>query len=112
MPLLNYKKQFAPLVESGKKRQTIRAMRKRPFKVGDRLYHYTGLRTKQCRKLLESVCKEVNEITIYENWIDIPGKVVFPVPFARADGFRCWEDMLDFFKTVHGLPFRGQVVKW
>ena len=47
MPILNYKKQFAPLVESG-----------------DRLYHYTGLRTKACRKLLESTCLFADRIDI------------------------------------------------
>ena len=64
MPILNYRKEFAPLVESGEKRLTIRAMRKRPFKSGDRLFHYTGLRTKACRKLLESTCLFADRIDI------------------------------------------------
>lgn len=35
MPLLDFKKQFAQLVESGEKRQTIRAPRKIPILKGD-----------------------------------------------------------------------------
>ena len=51
MPALNFKKQFAEKVETGEKRQTVRAKRKRAFVVGDKLYLYTGMRTKYCRKL-------------------------------------------------------------
>ena len=120
MPLLGYKKQFAHLVESGEKRQTIRAMRKRPFKVGDRLYHYFGLRTKQCRKLLESDCIAADDIIIYEKGdVYINGRCLYESAkesFAHADGFRSpghlWEQMLVFFKSVHGLPFKGQLIKW
>lgn len=120
MPLLNFKKQFATLVESGEKRQTIRAMRKRPFKIGDHLYHYEGLRTKQCRKLLESECISVDDILIDKNGdVYINGRCFYESmkeSFAYADGFRppgfLWEQMLNFFKIVHGLPFRGQLVKW
>ena len=56
MPALNFQKQFVPLIESGEKRQTIRSQRKQPIKVGDLLYLYTGQRTKNCRKLAESIC--------------------------------------------------------
>ncbi len=35
MPLLNFQKQFAEKVRTGKKTQTIRATRKRPVVVGD-----------------------------------------------------------------------------
>jgi len=120
MPLLGYKKQFAPLVESGEKRHTIRAMRKRPFRVGDRLYHYAGLRTTACRKLLESDCTGADDITIDEKGdVYINGRCMYESAkesFAYADGFRppgyLWEQMFNFFKIVHGLPFRGQLVKW
>ena len=46
MPALNFQKQFAPLVESGEKRQTIRAHRKDkrlPAKPGDIIaLHFPG----------------------------------------------------------------------
>lgn len=61
MPALNYQKRFAPLVESGKKKHTIRACRKdgRDPRPGEVLYQYTGMRTKGCRKLREDICRVV-----------------------------------------------------
>ena len=120
MPLLNYRPQFAPLVESGDKRQTIRAFRKRLIKPGDRLYHYTGLRTKQCRKLLESDCATTDRIKIYKNGnVHINATLLYESVkecLAFDDGFRRegheWEDMLAFFERTHGLPFTGQLIRW
>jgi len=119
MPALNYQARFAPLVESGQKRQTIRAMRKRPFVAGDTLYHYTGMRTKACRKLLESVCHDAvviemggapNQEWVMLNRIYLDADDIFLI--ARADGFQCGVDMLDWFRKVHGFPFKGQLVRW
>lgn len=103
MPIINFKPEFAELVASGKKRQTIRAIRKRPFKAGDKLYLYTGLRTKEARNLIDSeladgyrillskhggqminvlplkyyvTCKEVHEIHIANNPSEnLPGAI-------------------------------------
>ena len=52
MPALNFKKEFADKVASGEKRQTIRALRKdgKNPRPGQKLYLYTGMRTKYCRK--------------------------------------------------------------
>ncbi len=122
MPLLNYKKQFAPLVESGEKKQTIRAMRKHPIREGETLYHYTGLRTKQARKLKEAKCTGAFHVLISsEGGLYIAGiKVLLRLlePFAYADGFRpdgahsAWSNMLFFFRETHGLPFEGQLILW
>lgn len=57
MPMFNFKKQFADSVESGEKRQTIRARRKNRPQVGQTAYLYTGARTKACRKLGECVIR-------------------------------------------------------
>ena len=68
MPLLGFKKRFAPLVEAGTKRTTIRKKRKdgRNPHPGETLFLYTGLRTKHCRKLRpDEICKSVEEITIH-----------------------------------------------
>ena len=123
MPILNYQQKFAPLVESGKKRQTIRAMRKRPFQEGERLYHYTGLRTKKCRKLLENNCKLAHLIEITTDKIQvfrysiIFGKIeiLFKDNFAQLDGFEDWPEMKAWFikhHKIHIKPFHGQLIKW
>ena len=134
MPALNFKPQFAPMVRAGidtefakanpgihPKRQTIRATRKNPIKEGDTLYLYTGMRTKNCEKLGEAICKEVEKIKIWKTqqniffviWIDdellsTTDKEIL----AKNDGFESWEELVNFFKTTHGLPFNGQLIKW
>lgn len=121
MPLLNFQKRFAPLVKSGTKTQTIRAMRKRPFKEGDKLYCYSGLRTKHTEKLGEFECKEVRQVRIKEDYISLNEIIIgreidtgysSSDKFARADGFENFEVMKRWFQKVHGLPFRGQLIKW
>jgi hypothetical protein len=68
MALIGFKKQFALLVETGKKTQTVRAPRKKTIKVGEILHCYTGLRIpkrfNKTKKLGEFICKSVEEIEI------------------------------------------------
>jgi len=116
MPLLGFKKKFAPDVESGKKRQTIRARRKYPIKVGDTLYLYTGLRTKGCKKLGEAVCEDIRHIIITEgSTIVINGKIARwkdQQSLAEADGFKEVSELVYFFFEEHGLPFEGHIINW
>lgn len=53
MPLIGFTKLLNKLLD-GSKTQTIRKERKHPIKVGDKLYIYWKLRTKECRKLGEA----------------------------------------------------------
>lgn len=112
-----FKPQFAPLVMSGEKLQTIRPTPKRMPKPGDRisLRTWTGkpYRSKQ-RVLRESTISKVRMILI------LPGIELSGCPltleeewdFARADGFNTPKDMYDWFAFEHGLPFRGVVIYW
>lgn len=122
MPALNFMERFADDVESGRKRQTIRPLRKRPIKPGDKLYLYTGQRTKHCRKLGEAVCISVEPMRITAEapqlrafgyrtvvgWIDVAPKD----GFARADGLSSWDEMREWFANRYGLPFEGVLVRW
>lgn len=120
MPLLGFKKQFAPAVENGTKRQTIRARRKngRDPKPGDTLYLYAGLRTKQCRKLGEGVCRGVEPITIEELRIRIGDRVLVTKSeldaFAKDDGFGSFYELVDYFQHEmrRDLPWSGIVIYW
>ena len=117
MAAYNFKKRFAPLVESGEKRQTIRAERKdgRKPRIGETLYLYTGMRTKGCRRLLKSQCQSVEEIKIFNNIIIVSGTWLEPYEVAaltRDDGFENENEFFEFFKEEHGLPFRGLLIKW
>lgn len=118
MPAINFKKEFANDVEHGIKRQTVRKLRKdgRNPKVGDKLYLYTGLRTKSARKLKETICKNVKQITIEENYKIIVGLNELTHDqvdhFAKQDGFKDTESFFNFFKDNHGLPFYGLLFTW
>ena len=110
MPLLNFQKRFVTQVESGRKRQTIRAMRKIPFKVGDKLFLYTGLRTKDCRKLGEVICERVRHILIEMKTDGISPRYIITVDndeeclygeilknIAIKDGFLSLLELISFF---------------
>lgn len=123
MPSLNFQKQFAAAVESGEKRQTIRATRKRPFRAGDTLHLFTGMRTKGCRKLGEVRCTSVEHVQIdgiegYDGvWRDAEIRVANrPVDsldaFAADDGFESGLSMFRWFRDTHGIPFEGQLIRW
>lgn len=132
MPLLNFAvKKCIPMVENGKpywKRQTIRKLRKRPFKVGDILYLYTGLRTKNCRKIGEAFCTEIEEIKLclsssipwaYEKrfTVDRDYWKLLTTPeldqLAIDDGFNSLMEMWKWFQKTHGEKDQiFQVIKW
>jgi len=116
MPAVNFKKQFAPDVESGKKRQTIRAFKKcgNP-KEGCKLFLYTGMRTQYCKKLREETCISVEAVTIDEREMTVaenPLSASERHQMAIADGFECWDELVEFFRNVHSLPFFGLLIKW
>lgn len=136
MPALNFQKQFAAAVESGEKRQTIRLVRKNPIKRGDKLYLFTGQRTKWCRRLVVQravevirrfvkglplghvvECKRVEEVAFgrmeidghHGTWFQGPG---YLKGIAKRDGFDTEEQMLVWFDKTHGLPFEGVLIRW
>lgn len=64
MVAYSFHRMFAPDVEAMIKRQTVRAHRKRHARIGEPVQLYTGMRTKQCRKLVipDPICHRVDEI--------------------------------------------------
>lgn len=123
MPAYNFKAQFAKMVESGKKTQTIRKVRKYPTKPGQTIYLYAGMRTKRCRKLGEGEIISVEKIEItnlsYFKFGEYPDIQWFDAKeddaglmLAKADGFEDWESFVEFFKIRYGLPFQGELIKW
>ena len=121
MPAINFKTQFADKVESGEKKQTIRPVRKKPIKAGDTLYLYTGMRTKNCRRLLVTECISIADIKIHENKARIEERDFFWSrheectslnELANDDGFNSWPEMQEFFQKQYGLPFEGVLIRW
>lgn len=131
MPAYSFQKQFVPFVESGEKTHTIRGKRKNRPKPGQTFYAYYGMRTKQCRKLLESSITRVQDILIdvdhlYCDYIDAEHiMLVYPrividgesladdemEALARRDGFSDLRAMMMFWPR-QVLPFSGDIIHW
>ena len=110
-----FKPQFASLVEAGTKLQTVRPTPKRMPQAGDRisLRAWTGkpYRSKQ-RVLLEAVITKVQPVEITETGIAVSSYAEPYDDFARADGFKDFFALADWFNATHGLPFEGIVIHW
>ena len=117
-----FKPQFAPLVESGVKLQTVRPTPKRMPKPGDRisLRMWTGkpYRSKQ-RVLRESTITAVEKISMCDTGrellVYVDSHELHPEQineFAKADGFKDGIELFNWFEATHGLPFDGVVIKW
>ncbi len=133
---------FADQVATLFKRQTVRAQRHRHARVGEAVQLYTGMRTRQCRKLVpqDPVCIAVSPIVIETamTWglitlIEIDGVNLDDAGierFATADGFGIeaigdqhfkatgqtgsarW-NMGMFWLERHGLGrFEGVLIRW
>lgn len=134
MVAFSFKGQFAEPILAGTKRQTVRAFGSCNWpKAGHALQLYTGMRTKQCRKIRPDVtCTEVCMIEIEVDpqhpeiiaAIKIDGMVLGSRAierFAIADGFFGLPDaecsarlaMGRFWLRHHGAgPFVGSLVRW
>lgn len=116
MVALNFMKQFADDVSSGRKRQTIREKTK--ARAGCDLQLYYGQRTKQCRKLGDAVCTSVTKVVIMASGVQPQGGVFTAGYqadfFAQQDGFKTYADMWAFFKdrANENGEFIGYLVKW
>jgi hypothetical protein len=113
-----FKPQFARMVESGTKCQTVRPTPKRMPKRGDRisLREWTGkpYRSKQ-RVLREATVDWVQSVRIRTTRIDLDGLPMSAHQadnFAKADGFLGANDFIGWFNFTHGLPFDGIVIYW
>lgn len=133
MPSLNFQKEFVPGVRAmldktyakrtgvKPKSTTIRALRKRPIRKGDKLFLFTAMRTKQCQRLGTVVCRRMETVDMEEGDIMADMQVHVSISIdgirltdneaeliARKDGFENWEEMTAWFKKMHGIPFTGQ----
>lgn len=105
MPAYNFKIQFAPAVKSGQKICTIRRRRKRPTVKGDKLFLYTGTRSKFCIALKNTTCKKVTPLELIGNQLyinDLPASDVQVEILAQRDGFNSAADFFGFFRATYG----------
>ena len=116
MRVILFQPQFAEMVRSGTKTQTIRKTAR--CKPGEKLSlrRWTGkpYRSKQ-ETLREAVCTNISNVLIRADRIYIDGSPLSwrdEDALAVADGFSNCGEMLHWFGTTHGLPFRGCMIKW
>ena len=140
MVAYSFKAFFGPQIVVGSKTQTVRADRRRHARPGETLPLFTGMRTRDCRKLLDRdpTCSFVSPINIQTNTlvggiasIEIDGSVLHRdeiEAFARADGFApehinalaigmtgktARENMGRFWLDNHGAgSFQGVLIGW
>jgi len=114
-----FMERFAPLVESGVKRQTIRPVPKRMPKAGEReswrQWRGKPYRSKT-RELAVVELTRVRRILIRKRGGFMLRGISFESPFylevlAKRDGFKDWRDFLEWFRKQHGLPFKGIVIE-
>lgn len=117
MVAYSFKKRFADAVESGAKSQTIRAPRKRHARPGELVQLYTGMRTKQCRRLGYDVCKDVLAIDLdfSSDTITLEDSSVIKRrsqldELAQRDGFADWDEMKSFWPNA--TFFSGVLIMW
>jgi len=130
MAALSFKGSFVDRILDGTKTQTIRNYRKYPLRVGETLYLYYGLRTKNSKKLKDATCKAIYHIIIDKDSVlifyrgaeltqpsegggtkaQLAGERVAKViktqkeldEFAYADGFENWATMKRWWSLTHG----------
>jgi hypothetical protein len=90
LPLLGFTKLKDKLLD-GSKTQTIRRPRKHPLKVGDKLYIYWKLRTKNCEKLGEGIITKI----VRKPFCELNEKD------AVLDGFNWFGDLIVALDEMH-----------
>lgn len=122
MVAYNFMARFAPSVEDGTKRQTIRACgKRRPPRRGEQLQLYTGMRTRNCRLLRRTPCLVAVPIAmdLVANRVRIQiGDVLGELTpeeisqLAKDDGFATVDEFFAYFASTHGQRFTGHLIKW
>ena len=125
MPSLSFQKEFAAPIIDKRKRHTIRGVsfkpRARRFVAGDRLYMFTGMRTKHCRRIGEAGCTDVLPIALdlSAGRVNISGRPLILRAyaldlFAVSDGFEDWAALKDFWWRTHQVDqkWSGVIIEW
>ncbi|MCP4215980.1 MAG: hypothetical protein GY765_15105 [bacterium] len=120
MPAYNFKKTFADQVKGGLKKQTIRPVRKRQTRAGEKLKLYTGMRTKGCRLLRETTCLSVTSIEIGPEYVKLNGQILgmdARKDLAKKDGFQTLAEFYNFFIQTYGImtnadPLKMELIEW
>lgn len=123
MVAYSFQPMFVTSIRAGTKRQTIRAHRRgrsRHAHAGEGLQLYCRQRLPEGFLIGTAVCEAVRPITIMFmppcSAVSIDGREDGRSldDFARADGFRSWSDLVDFWRIHHPgvTTFSGVIITW
>lgn len=118
MSALSFRQQYAPLILSGQKDQTIRVPRKRPIRVGQTLHLFTGMRTKRCKRIGTAVCSETFPLYVCYGLGTCGSTRGGPLTveqrddLARRDGFSGWLVLMDVLRDMHPGWESFDVIRW
>lgn len=114
---LNFVKELAPLVKSGRKVHTIRLGYR--WAIGMKVHLFAGLRTRDCKRLGEGACKRIDSVEIWPwehrlllNGLALEGAGLERL--ARNDGFSNAAGLFNFFRVHYPKQFKlnGQLIWW
>lgn len=123
MVAYSFQSRFRPKIEARLKRHTLRNDRKRHARVGEALQLYTGMRTRQCKKIGDATCTAVLRIRLdfeYRRVEFLESGHAITTPddtdaFAVGDGFDDWKDMRAFWAEQHPeitKAWEGVMIQW
>jgi len=117
-----FMKELAPKILDGSKVLTNRAATEFRGKldVGGIMHCFTGLRTKNTRKICDA--RVINRIEWFNDWIPTNKTLFGPMirwitwnDFAKLDGFEQWEDFVKYFShkryDIGIYCYRFEVIK-
>ena len=115
--------EFSEAVESGAKRQSVRAFRRDGLDPvrGDRLHLWTGPYDHRRRKIGEAIVSNTQTIMLLRDHkiLALGDFHKFYGPrakgvrkFALADGFESVHDLFAYFEKRGGFPVAGLLIRW
>ncbi|MBC7090255.1 MAG: ASCH domain-containing protein, partial [Methanobacteriales archaeon] len=93
MPILSFSSRQIDLI-TGEKNMTIRKLWKKPLKVGDRLYCYWNLISKERQKVFEAEVTSVEIIKFKD--------LIKDDKLAQEDGFKDADELKREFERIYG----------
>jgi hypothetical protein len=113
MRVIMFQHRFAMRVRYGATTQTLRKVAR--CKPGDvlSLRQWCGAPCRSRHEILrDATCTAVTPGHVSEDGVAIGERWADRDAFAEAEGFLTWQDMRDWFASVHGLPFEGVCIQW
>lgn len=129
--IIGFKPQFVKKILRGSKKHTIREDKFDRWRPGKSIHFATGVRTKNYKQFKKGICKSVQWIKI-NYWkgntnriqVLVDDKIMFEIngiihegtdfmdDLAKNDGFKNYDELLDWFCQGKYGVFFGKIIHW